>query len=128
MYQLEDVTHLLDEVRTIIRQHVVADLDKVTQQSVLYLRQLFLQAEGNGVALNVDLSQLDDASVKWAQKEWRWTERGTVILAHIRLFDFRTVLLISVFFWLALRSCHWMQRRAVVELLTSRQRPCAAAF
>jgi myosin heavy subunit len=61
MYQLDDVTHLLDEIRKIIKGHVISDLEKITQQSVLYLRQLFLQAEGNGVALNVDLSQLDDA-------------------------------------------------------------------
>jgi len=61
MYKLDDVTHLLDEVRTIVKQHVLEDMDKYTQQAVLYLRQLFLQAEGNGVALNVDLSQLDDA-------------------------------------------------------------------
>jgi len=61
MYKLEDVTHILDEVRTVVKGHVVDDMNKVANQAVLYLRQLFLQAEGNGVALNVDLSQLDDA-------------------------------------------------------------------
>jgi hypothetical protein len=62
VYKLDDVSHLVDEIRTIVKQHVVEDLDRITHQAVLYLRQLFLQAEGNGVALNVDLSQLDDAS------------------------------------------------------------------
>lgn len=62
MYPVEDVSQIIDSLKSLVKGQVQEEFDKMTQQSVLYLRQLFLQAEGNGVAINVDLSTLDDAS------------------------------------------------------------------
>ena len=64
MYPVEEVGSILDGVKSTVKSQVSEDLERLAQQSALYLRQLFLQAEGNGVAINVDLSQLDDASVE----------------------------------------------------------------
>lgn len=61
MYPVDEVGTILDGIKQLVKSQLVEDFDKMTQQSVLYLRQLFLQAEGNGVAINVDLSTLDDA-------------------------------------------------------------------
>lgn len=63
MYPVDEVGTILDGVKQLIKGQVTEEMEKLAQQSVLYLRQVFLQAEGNGVAINVDLSQLDDASV-----------------------------------------------------------------
>ena len=60
---MDEVGTILDGVKQLIKGQVTEEMEKLAQQSVLYLRQVFLQAEGNGVAINVDLSQLDDASV-----------------------------------------------------------------
>lgn len=62
MYPVDEVGSILDGVKQLIKGQVTEEMEKLAQQSVLYLRQVFLQAEGNGVAINVDLSQLDDAS------------------------------------------------------------------
>jgi myosin heavy subunit len=61
MYPVDEVAQILDGVKSLVKSSMKDEFEKFTQQSVLYLRQLFLQAEGNGVAINVDLSTLDDA-------------------------------------------------------------------
>jgi hypothetical protein len=63
MYPVDEVGQIVDSLKSLVKGQVQEEWEKMTQQSVLYLRQLFLQAEGNGVAINVDLSTLDDASV-----------------------------------------------------------------
>lgn len=62
MYPVDEVGQILDGIKSLVKAQVRDEFDQFTQQSVLYLRQLFLQAEGNGVSINVDLSTLDDAS------------------------------------------------------------------
>lgn len=61
MYPVDEVGLILDGIKSTVKTQMIEDMERQSQQSVLYLRQLFLQAEGNGVAINVDLSQLDDA-------------------------------------------------------------------
>jgi len=61
VYPVDDVSRMFDEVRALVRSQLNEELERFSQQNALYLRQLFLQAEGNGVSLSVDLSNLDDA-------------------------------------------------------------------
>ncbi len=61
MYSIDDVTSLLNYVQEIVRSNVRSDSKKFSHQVVLYLRNIFLQAEGYGVQLQVDTAQLEDA-------------------------------------------------------------------
>ena len=79
MYPVDEVGQIIDGLKSLVKSQVTEEFQKLTQQSVLYLRQLFLQAEGNGVAINVDLSSLDDSSVEQAagnasQCHSRWND------------------------------------------------------
>lgn len=60
VYPVDEVGQILDGVKSTVKSQLMEDMEKLAQQSVLYLRQVFLQAEGNGVAINVNLSDLDD--------------------------------------------------------------------
>lgn len=61
VYPVDEVGSILDGVKSTVKSQLMEDMEKLAQQSVLYLRQVFLQAEGNGVAINVNLSDLDDS-------------------------------------------------------------------
>ena len=43
-----------------MKQNVLEDLENYTHQAVLYLRELYLQAEGHDVRVRIDTSVLDD--------------------------------------------------------------------
>lgn len=60
MYSLDDVSNVLDGLRDVVRSNLRSELEKYSHQNALYLRQLFLQAEGQQATLKVDLSSLDD--------------------------------------------------------------------
>lgn len=59
-YTLEDVSVIFDGLRDIVRSTLRAQLEKYSHQNALYLRQLFLQAEGQSATLKGDLALLDD--------------------------------------------------------------------
>ncbi len=61
MYSVDDVTSLLNSIQEIVRSNVRSESTKYSHQVVLYLRNIFLQAEGYGVQLQVDTAQLEDA-------------------------------------------------------------------
>ncbi len=60
---MEEITAKLDAIETSVHAQVHADVDHMVMQCVLYLVQLFLQAEGQGCTIQLDTSQLDDAYV-----------------------------------------------------------------
>ena len=60
MYSAADVRAQMESLQTIVRGSVEDELASFARQSCLYLRQLYLQAEGRGVSLEVDTAQLED--------------------------------------------------------------------
>ena len=61
MYTRNDVNEILECLKEEADEVITDELNKFTKQTVLYLRQLFLQAEGHKINLSVDLHSLDDA-------------------------------------------------------------------
>jgi hypothetical protein len=60
VYSTDDVEAILDGLRAIVKQNVLEDLENYTHQAVLYLRELYLQAEGHDVRVRIDTAILDD--------------------------------------------------------------------
>lgn len=60
MYSAADVRALTDGVQVLVRGAVEEEMAAFAHQSCLYLRQLYLQAEGQGVSLEVDTAELED--------------------------------------------------------------------
>lgn len=60
MYNTGEVEGILDATAAIVKQNVQEDLENYTHQAALYLRQLYLQAEGRDITLKLDTSLLDD--------------------------------------------------------------------
>jgi leucine zipper transcription factor-like protein 1 len=61
MYNRDDVENIIDGMRDTVKGNVKNEFEKYTNQTCLFLHQLFLQAEGHGANLKIDTSQLDDA-------------------------------------------------------------------
>jgi len=60
MYSHDEVLNIVNGLRDLVKSNLRTELEKFAQQTALYLRLLFLQAEGQSVNLKVDTSQLDD--------------------------------------------------------------------
>eukprot|EP01006_Ploeotia_vitrea_P037973 TRINITY_DN66191_c4_g7_i1.p1 TRINITY_DN66191_c4_g7~~TRINITY_DN66191_c4_g7_i1.p1 ORF type:complete len:289 (+),score=148.78 TRINITY_DN66191_c4_g7_i1:61-927(+) len=69
MYTRDEVGEVLDGVVADVKANLEEDLERFTHQSVLYLQQVFLQAEGHGVTLKVDTATLDDQRLLAGVKE-----------------------------------------------------------
>lgn len=60
LYTHDDVVATIDALRTILKSNVANELENFSHTSVLFLRQLLLQAEGQHVQLRIDTAKLDD--------------------------------------------------------------------
>jgi leucine zipper transcription factor-like protein 1 len=60
MYSQDDVIHILESLRNLMRTNLSEEFQKFGHQSALFLQQIFLQAEGHGVSLQLDTHTLDD--------------------------------------------------------------------
>lgn len=60
MYTSDDVQAILSGLKNVLKSNISEELETFSHRSVLLLRELFLQAEGNGVNLHIDTAKLDD--------------------------------------------------------------------
>jgi hypothetical protein len=60
MYSLEDVKNILESLKTLITSNLSDELNTYTNQSILFIQQLMLQAEANNINLAIDTHILDD--------------------------------------------------------------------
>lgn len=60
VYTHEDVVDIFDALQVLLKSNTSDELANFTHTSVLFIRQLFLQAEGHNIQLRIDTSKLDD--------------------------------------------------------------------
>jgi len=61
MYSKDDVVNIIDGLRDVLQSTIRSEFEKYSHQSALFLRHLFLQAEGHSVTLSVNTAELEDA-------------------------------------------------------------------
>jgi hypothetical protein len=66
MYARDDVGQIVDALGDVVKTHVSKELDVFAQANAMFLRHLFLQAEGHEVQLRVDPNVLHDESLMGA--------------------------------------------------------------
>lgn len=60
MYTAEEVGQTIDSLHSLVSSDIQAEFEKYTNQTVLFIVQMFLQAEAQGTHINIDPSVLDD--------------------------------------------------------------------
>lgn len=68
MYSQDDVRRLIDQTAAVVRASVAKEFDEFARVNSMFLRHLFLQAEGNEIQLRVDPNVIHDESLMGAGK------------------------------------------------------------
>ncbi|CEO94898.1 Leucine zipper transcription factor-like protein 1 [Plasmodiophora brassicae] len=83
VYTHEDVVDIFDALQVLLKSNTSDELANFTHTSVLFIRQLFLQAEGHNIQLRIDTSKLDDEVLLKDIDQMDSVKEATVNIANL---------------------------------------------